>query len=82
MKTLTLELPDELYERVEHRAAQSGSTPDQEVLDLIARSTDKMDDEALSAARSQMRQLFQTVKGFRLGVKIPREELHDCRRLR
>jgi hypothetical protein len=36
-----------------------------------------VDDEALTAARARMRELFRTIKGFRMGPKIPREELHE-----
>lgn len=36
-----------------------------------------VDDEALAAARARMRELFGAIKGFRMGPKIPREELHE-----
>jgi hypothetical protein len=35
------------------------------------------DDRALTAARDRMRELFQTIKGFRNSPRIPREELYD-----
>ncbi|MBI4568000.1 MAG: hypothetical protein HY719_06335 [Planctomycetes bacterium] len=35
------------------------------------------DDDAVAQARARMRKLFRAVKGFRLGGKIPREELYD-----
>jgi hypothetical protein len=35
------------------------------------------DDEALSAARARMRELFRAIKGFRMEPKIPREELYE-----
>ena len=82
MKTLTLELPDDLYDRVERRAAELGTTPGQEVVNLLAHSTGTPDDRPLSAARGRMQELFRTVKGFRLGSKIPREELHERGSLR
>jgi hypothetical protein len=34
-------------------------------------------DEALTAARARMRELFRAIKGFRMGPKIPREELYE-----
>ena len=40
------------------------------------------DDEALTAARARMRELFGTIKGFRMEPKIPREELHERGSLR
>ncbi len=36
-----------------------------------------VDDEAVTAARARMRELFRTIEGFRMGPKIPREELHE-----
>ena len=36
-----------------------------------------VDDEALTAARTRMRELFRTIKGFRMGPKTPREELYE-----
>jgi hypothetical protein len=35
------------------------------------------DDQTLSSARDRMRELFQTIKGFRNSPRIPREELYD-----
>ncbi len=34
-------------------------------------------DAELAVARERMRELFQTVKGFRNSPRIPREELHE-----
>jgi hypothetical protein len=41
-----------------------------------------VDDEALTDARARMRELFQTIKGFRMGGKISREELYERGSLR
>jgi hypothetical protein len=40
------------------------------------------DDQALAAARARMQELFRTVKGFRMGPKVPREELYERGSLR
>jgi hypothetical protein len=40
------------------------------------------DEETLAAARDRMRELFQTVKGFRNLPRIPREELYERGSLR
>jgi hypothetical protein len=40
------------------------------------------DNEALSAARDRMRELFHTIKGFRNSPRIPREELYERGSLR
>jgi hypothetical protein len=34
-------------------------------------------DEALTAARDRMRELFRTIKGFRNSPRIPREDLYE-----
>jgi hypothetical protein len=36
-----------------------------------------VDDEALTATRARLRELFRAIKGFRMGSKIPREELYE-----
>jgi hypothetical protein len=40
-------------------------------------ATRHVGDEALTAARARMRELFRTTKGFCMGPKIPREELYE-----
>ncbi|MEX0727359.1 MAG: hypothetical protein WEB58_22025 [Planctomycetaceae bacterium] len=40
------------------------------------------DDEALTAARERMRDLFRTIKGFRNSPRIPRETLYERGRFR
>jgi hypothetical protein len=40
------------------------------------------DDEALAGSRERMRELFRTIKGFRMSPRIPREELYERARLR
>jgi hypothetical protein len=39
-------------------------------------------DAALTAARARMRELFRSVKGFRMTPKLSREELYDRRSFR
>jgi hypothetical protein len=41
------------------------------------RQVTSQDDAALIAARERMRELFNTIKGFRNSPRIPREELHE-----
>ena len=77
MKTLTIELPDDVYERAQQRAAEMGTSLDQEVAELVARIGNGLDGARLTAARARMQELFRTVKGFRMTPKIPREELYD-----
>ena len=40
------------------------------------------DDQTLAAARARMKELFRTVRGFRMTPKLSREELYDRRSLR
>jgi hypothetical protein len=40
------------------------------------------DDAALAAARERMRELFQSIKGFRNSPRMTREELHERGSLR
>lgn len=42
-----------------------------------ARGTEAPDDAEIVSARQQMQELFRTVRGFRIGQRIPREELYD-----
>jgi hypothetical protein len=76
MKTLTVQIPDDVYERVERRALARGATLDQEVVALLE-GGEKQDDARLASARARMRELFRTVKGFCLAPKIAREELYE-----
>jgi plasmid stability protein len=82
MKTLTVRLPDDVYERVRQRAAARGATLDQEVTELLERFAGADDGVGLAAARERMEELFRTVTGFRMGPKIPREDLYDRGRVR
>lgn len=82
MKTLTLELPDDVYERAERRASDRGSSLRQEAAEWLERYSVTNDDEARAAARTRMRELFRSVRGFRMSPKIGREELYERGSLR
>jgi hypothetical protein len=41
----------------------------------------RRDDQALAAARDRMRELFQTIKGFRNSPRLSREDLYERGRL-
>src|SRR5262249_10556405 len=45
----------------------------------VAISAKSTEDEKLTAARERMRELFATVKGFRMAPRFSREELYDRR---
>lgn len=82
MKTLTVEIPDKVYERAERRAAELGVSLREEIAELIERFGGEEDEAVLADARSRMQEAFRTIKGFRGTPKIPREELYDRGSLR
>ncbi len=82
MKTLTVQIPDDVYERVQRRAAARGATLDQEVVDLLEGTQTEQEESRLAAARTCMSELFRTVRGFRMAPAIPREELYERGSLR
>jgi hypothetical protein len=82
MKTLTLELPDDVYERAERLAGDRGSSLRQEAVKWLAHFSGAADDQAQAAARTRMQELFRTVKGFRMTPKISREDLYERGSLR
>jgi hypothetical protein len=81
MKSLTIDLSDDVYERAQKRAAEQGASLPQEVAVLVERYG-AANGASLEAARSRMTQLFASVKGFRMTPKIAREELHERGSLR
>ncbi len=82
MKSLTIQIPDSVYEGVERRAAARGATIGQEVVALLEGATNGHEEAALAAARVRMADLFRTVKGFRQTPRIAREELYERGSLR
>lgn len=52
MKILTLELPDDVYDRAERHASDRGTSLSQEAVEWLARLSDAADDQALAAARA------------------------------
>jgi hypothetical protein len=77
MKTLTVQIPDDVYERVQRQAAVRGASLDQEVAHLLGGVPAEPEEPRLAAVRARMRELFHTIRGFRLAPKIPREELYE-----
>lgn len=82
MPAMTIDLPDDVFDRVRDRAAMRGVSPQQEVVEIVARHSGGENGDSLAVARLRMQQLFDTVHGFRLSHKIPREELYDRGRVR
>jgi len=79
---MTIDLPADVYNRVRDRAAEHGVSPQEEIVEIVSRHSVSENGESVAAARLRMRLLFDTVHGFRLSEKIPREELYDRGRVR
>lgn len=82
MKTLMVEVPDDVYERAQRHAEERGTSLHQETAAFLAQLGAATDDKRLADARARMQELFRTVKGFRLAPKISREELYERGSLR
>jgi hypothetical protein len=77
MRTLTVNIPEDVYRRLERRAAERGASIDEEVMELIGRGDPADVGARLADTRARMQELFRTVTGFRMGPKFTREELYD-----
>jgi macrodomain Ter protein organizer (MatP/YcbG family) len=82
MTTVTLELPDQIVQRVEQRARTRGMTLSQQVSELLDESTNGNQDSLRAEAIRRMNELFAQVSGFRAEPRFPREELYERGSLR
>jgi len=82
MTTLTLQIPEDVYKRVEQHAAAHGATVSQEIVHLLEGIHAEHNETQLDTARTRMTELFRTIKGFRQASRIPREELYERGSLR
>lgn len=80
MKKITLIIPDKVYRRAGLKAATDNTS----VSKVVSRFLESygVEEERIAAARAQMEALFCKVKGFGVGKKISRREIHARRRLR
>ncbi|MGH8727027.1 MAG: DUF6364 family protein [Burkholderiales bacterium] len=80
MKNVTVSIPEEIYRRARVKAAAENTS----VSKVVSRFLESYgaEEERIVAARAQMETLFRKVKGFGVGKKISREEIHARRRLR
>jgi hypothetical protein len=90
MKSLTVQLPDDVYSRAEHRAAQRGATLPAEVVEWVKRyseadnlavATEDMSANGASSSADVTR-LFAALDRGRNSTSIgplKRDELHDRR---
>ncbi len=79
MKTLTVELSEDVYERAERRATTQGATLSQQIVDMVREYGEQTD--ATAAARSaDLARLFATLDKARNVTPIGslrREQLYD-----
>lgn len=76
MKTITLQLPDDLLERAERRAAQRGAVLQIEIVDWI-RSYGASDDHPANANVAQLIQALNAGRNTQPIGRLDRDPLHD-----
>ena len=75
MKEIIIKVDDELYRRAEENVSDLESSLNERVTAYL--KTLNGDDERIAAARSHMKELFDTTKGFGVGRSPSREEMHE-----
>jgi len=80
MKEIIINVDDELYNRAKQTVTDLESSVNEHVTSYL-RSLNG-DDARIAAARSHMKELFTTTKGFGVGQKPSREEMHERGSLR
>ncbi|HSE16775.1 MAG TPA: hypothetical protein VLB46_06955 [Pyrinomonadaceae bacterium] len=79
MKEIIIRVDDELYERARRAHDDVDSSIEERVTSYLEDLSGE--DTQISAARLRMKELFNTTKGFGVGQKPSREELHERGRL-
>ena len=75
MKEINISVDDELYRRAQEKLEDLQSSVTQCVTSYLKSLDD--DDRRIAAARTRMEELFRTTKGFGVGDKLSREEMHE-----
>lgn len=75
MKEIIIKIDDELYRRAKERVDDLESSVTSQVTTYL--ETLNGDDDRIDAARTHMKELFNTTKGFGVGQKFSREEMHE-----
>ena len=75
MKEININIDDELYRRARQKFDDLESTVSQYVTSYLKSLND--DDGQITAARNRMLELFRTTRGFGVGEKLSREEMHE-----
>lgn len=75
MKEINIRIDDELYEQAEQRLDDLESSVTRCVKNYLQSLND--DDGRIATARNHMVELFRTTRGFGVGEKLSREEMHE-----
>lgn len=78
MKEITIRINDELYDRAKASLADVESSVEAHVKSYLEELNG--DEARIDVARSRMKELFDSTKGFGVGRKPSREEMHERRR--
>ena len=75
MKNLTVSLPDDIYRRARIKAAERDTSVSALVRELL---TDFTDEESEFDRRKKLQdEVIASIRSFRAGNRISREEIHD-----
>jgi hypothetical protein len=80
MKEIIVKVDDELYDRAKESVADLESSISERVTSYLKALNG--DDARIAAARSRMKELFNTTTGFGVGQKLSRDEMHERGSLR
>lgn len=75
MKEITIKVDDELYDRAKKAHGDLELSIEKQVTSYLKDLNGE--DSEIIAARSRMKELFNTTKGFGVGQRPSREELHE-----
>ncbi len=75
MKEIIIKVDDELFNRAKESVADLESSVNEHVTSYL--KTLDGEDSAIAAARSRMKELFSATKGFGVGHKLSRDEMHE-----
>ncbi len=79
MKEIIIKVDDELYDRAKKALGDVELSIEEQVTSYLKDLNGE--DSRIMAARSRMKELFNTTKGFGVGQKPSREELHERGRI-
>lgn len=76
VKDITVSLPEEVYRRVELRAAERETSISGLVADLLSEIAGD-DERDFERRRNLQREVIASIREFRAGDRLTREEVHD-----